>query len=97
MGTSRILRIVTWLVVMAIVLSTASPVLAFQGYANREGDSLPLAATVQAALSSLTPQPLAEPAQRVGALPGAAAGYFAGSIIGSVVYDKVTTVAGWFQ
>ena len=47
----------------------------------------------------------------VGALPGAAAGYFAGSIGGSLlydgvigprlvspwVYDKVTTVAGWFQ
>lgn len=47
----------------------------------------------------------------IGTLPGAAAGYFAGSIGGSLlydgvlgprfvspwVYDKVTTVAGWFQ
>lgn len=61
MGTSRIMRGVTWLVVAGIALSTASPVLASYSYEKQNGGSALSSAAVQAGLPSPDVQPLAEP------------------------------------
>lgn len=56
MGTSRIMRGVTWLVVAAIALSIASPVLAANSYEKQSGGSALSAVAVQAALLTLPVQ-----------------------------------------